>query len=406
MNITLTEGAIDLDLALLDPDPTNPRTDLGDLTGLIESIQQNGIIEPPIVTADGDGRYIIVAGHRRTAAALAAGLTSTLCIVRPHTLAERASVHLVENLHREGLTPLDEAAAYQQLADLGLSQRQIADKVGVSQPHVNRRLKLDRLPQAGRDLLVAGRITVRQAETLVDLPDGDIDQVVETVAGRASNYEGQVPDWTVGDAIKKLDTARKHAVALGEGEGSGLVQLQRQPYAGAGDFEPCAKRVATHWYLGVDGVKVLWAKARELTTKTTSTTSADAPCISAAEHTAAREARKDLLRDLIENGEHTLLRQHGLARAMEELLTDSYLELTRRDVAALGPDVAADLSDDPALLLAVAALAKAANFDDLEHDPAVAAGHEVEERAMWVALGYELQWWEQNPDAADEMDAA
>jgi len=245
----------------IEPAPDNPRSDLGDLTGLRESIAENGVIEPLIVTPHGDG-YRIVAGHRRYAALCEDEHETAPCIIREMTTIDRISVMAVENMQRADLTPLDEARAFQQLADLGLSQRAIAERVGVSQAHVSRRLKLGRLPDKARTLLERNVLTIRQAETLADLPDGDIDDVVALV-NAPDTLDYTLPDWTVDQAIKKLATDRKHADALATGEASGLARLDRQPYKGAGTHEPCSRTQATHWYLGHDTTTIVWAREAE-----------------------------------------------------------------------------------------------------------------------------------------------
>ncbi len=128
----------------LHPDPANPRQDLGDLTELAASIVQLGVLEPLIVTAHPTvrGEWQIVAGHRRHAAATLAGVMLVPAVIRVFDDVERRLAMLVENLHRRDLDPFDEARGYQMLVDLGLSQRDIAERVGCSQPHVSRRLKL------------------------------------------------------------------------------------------------------------------------------------------------------------------------------------------------------------------------------------------------------------------------
>jgi ParB/RepB/Spo0J family partition protein len=169
--------------------PQNPRDSLGDLQELTASIREFGVLQPPVVIpaaafaanwpehveAIGGADWVIVAGHRRHAAAHAADLTEIAVIVR-EDLATReaaAAAFVVENVHRAALEPLEEAQAYGLLADLGISQRDIARRTGVSQSHVSKRLSLLGLPQPAQDALAAGELVVTEALALaaVDVAD-------------------------------------------------------------------------------------------------------------------------------------------------------------------------------------------------------------------------------------------
>lgn len=128
--------------ASLDPNPDNPRKDLGDLTELSASIAAQGVQQPLVVTpADKDGRHTIIMGHRRYAAALKAGLDTLPCIVRKAGPQEQAELMLVENIQRAGLTPIEEAKGYARLLDLGESEDRMAKATGRSRATVRRRLK-------------------------------------------------------------------------------------------------------------------------------------------------------------------------------------------------------------------------------------------------------------------------
>lgn len=136
-------------VAAIVPNPANPRRDLGDLDGLVASIHAVGLLEPLVVEwASPSSPYRLLAGHRRLAAAKAAGLAEVPCLVRQGEVepAMRMEMALVENLQREGLSPLDEADGYAELVKLGLSQRRIAERVGCSQSHVSKRMDLLALP--------------------------------------------------------------------------------------------------------------------------------------------------------------------------------------------------------------------------------------------------------------------
>ena len=149
----------------------NPRKAVGDVSELAESIAALGILEPLIAAeADGDGPLTVVAGHRRLAAARRAGLQLVPVIVRQLSDAERCSIMLTENLQREGLTALEEAAAYRRLVvELGVSQRELARRVGRSQSHISKRMALLQLPAGAQAALDAGGITLEDAGHLQKL---------------------------------------------------------------------------------------------------------------------------------------------------------------------------------------------------------------------------------------------
>ncbi|WP_445341623.1 ParB/RepB/Spo0J family partition protein [Bifidobacterium sp. ESL0820] len=128
--------------ANLNPNPDNPRKDLGDLTELSASIAAQGVQQPLVVTsADKQGRHTIIMGHRRYAAAIKAGLDTLPCIVRKAGQQEQAELMLVENTQRAGLTPIEEAKGYARLLELGESEDQMAKATGRSRTTVRRRLR-------------------------------------------------------------------------------------------------------------------------------------------------------------------------------------------------------------------------------------------------------------------------
>lgn len=138
-----------LPLTQIEPDPGQPRRDLGDLTELAASIRELGVVQPIIVSVAGFERYRILAGERRFSAAGIAGLATIPAIVRSVEDHERLQLQIIENLHRKDLTPFEEARAYQALADqFGLKQEEIARRLGRSQESVSEILRLLDLPPA------------------------------------------------------------------------------------------------------------------------------------------------------------------------------------------------------------------------------------------------------------------
>ena len=145
--------------------PENPRTFLTDLEGLAQSIRENGLIQPVVVQkVPGEHGYRIVAGHRRTAAARKLGWPRVPCIIRRDMLPdEELLAMLVENGQRANLDPIEEARALKKLRDVGLSQADIARRVGLSTQTVGSRLALLLLPAEEQDAIRAGHLSMARA---------------------------------------------------------------------------------------------------------------------------------------------------------------------------------------------------------------------------------------------------
>jgi ParB family chromosome partitioning protein len=143
------------------------------LAELAASIREIGVLQPVLVRpADEDGTYELIAGERRWRAARRAGLAVIPAIVRSTTDEGSMERALIENLHRQDLTPLEEAAAYQQLIeDFGLTHEQVATRVGKSRSAVTNTLRLMSLPAAIQHLLADGRLTAGHAKALLGTPD-------------------------------------------------------------------------------------------------------------------------------------------------------------------------------------------------------------------------------------------
>jgi ParB family chromosome partitioning protein len=168
-------GVRQLRLFELHPSTVQPRTrfEETDLEQLADSIREQGIVQPLIVTPDPKGGFIIVAGERRWRAARRAGLESVPAVVR-EVRDERhlLELALVENLQRADLNALEEAEAYHALhQDFGLSQEDIAQRVGKGRPTVANSLRLLKLSPGVRELLRSGQLTAGQARPLLAVGD-------------------------------------------------------------------------------------------------------------------------------------------------------------------------------------------------------------------------------------------
>jgi ParB family chromosome partitioning protein len=140
------------------------------LDELAASIRTQGIIQPLIVRIRPEGGYELVAGERRWRAAQRAGLHDVPAVVRDIAPAQAFEMALVENLQREDLNPIEEAAGYERLiAEFGYTQEKLADRVGKDRSTVANSLRLLRLPEAVRGLVAQGRLSMGHARALLGL---------------------------------------------------------------------------------------------------------------------------------------------------------------------------------------------------------------------------------------------
>lgn len=164
-----------LDIDLIAPNPEQPRTHFEpeQLRELAESIKDHGIIQPLIVTRDDEGGYRLIAGERRLQAARLAGLEAVPVVVREAADEELLELALVENIQRADLNPVEEAMAYRRLVEeYGLTQEEVARRVGKSRATVANALRLLQLEAEIRRSLVAGEISEGHARALLGLPEG------------------------------------------------------------------------------------------------------------------------------------------------------------------------------------------------------------------------------------------
>lgn len=193
-----------VDILMLDPSPGQPRKEFGDLTDLVTSIQERGILEPILVRESGN-RFQIIAGERRYRAALEAGLTRVPCIVLDVDDRGVLEISLVENLQRKDLNPFEEADAIQRLVDtLELTHDQTARRLGRSRSALTETLSLVHLPESIRERCLRSNLLNRslllQIVRLKDEPamHALLDQIEK---GKLSRQE--VRD------LKKKETPRK-----------------------------------------------------------------------------------------------------------------------------------------------------------------------------------------------------
>jgi ParB family chromosome partitioning protein len=176
----------ELPLDAITPNPRQPRTQFDDdaLAELAASLREVGILQPVVVRAVAgaeSGRYELVMGERRWRAAQAAGLETIPAIVRETADDALLRDALLENLHRQQLNPLEEAAAYQQLlAEFGATHEQLASRLGRSRPQISNTLRLLQLPAGVQRRVAAGVLSAGHARALLALPDGDAQERLAT----------------------------------------------------------------------------------------------------------------------------------------------------------------------------------------------------------------------------------
>jgi ParB family chromosome partitioning protein len=164
----------ELDVEAISPNPYQPRTDFDEsaLEDLAASVRQLGIIQPLTVRALGDGRYELIAGERRLRASRRAGLKRVPAYVREADTEEMLEMAIVENVQREDLNPIEVALGYQRLMEeIGLTQEQVADKVGKNRSTVANLLRLLRLPPRVQASLREGTLSGGHARALVSIED-------------------------------------------------------------------------------------------------------------------------------------------------------------------------------------------------------------------------------------------
>lgn len=158
------------------PNPQQPRTVFDDqsIEELSRSIRETGIIQPVLVVPE-DDHYRIIVGERRWRAAQKAGLRSIPVIIRNLSREKQLEIQIIENVHREDLNPLEIARAFQRLSsELGLTQQEIAERVGKDRASVANYLRLLKLPEEIRNFIMEEKLSMGQAKAILALEDPDL----------------------------------------------------------------------------------------------------------------------------------------------------------------------------------------------------------------------------------------
>ncbi len=164
----------EVDIDLIDPNPEQPRTFFSEekLEELSQSIRENGLVQPILLRRKGDGRYQLVAGERRWRAAQRVGMQRVSAVVREVEDEKLLEIALIENIQRQELNPIEEAAAYQRLMEvLGLTQEDVAKRVGKDRSSVANYVRLLKLPALVQAMLEKEQLSMGHARALLGLED-------------------------------------------------------------------------------------------------------------------------------------------------------------------------------------------------------------------------------------------
>lgn len=167
-------GQLWVSVDLLKPNPHQPRKEFDEepLNELADSIREHGILQSITVEDAGDGTFYIIAGERRSRAARIAGLSEVPVQLRKFNDQKKLEVALIENIQRQDLNPIEEAEAYYQLMEIsGLSQEQVAARVGKNRSTVANAIRLLKLPEDMRTSLIQGHISPGHARALLAVKD-------------------------------------------------------------------------------------------------------------------------------------------------------------------------------------------------------------------------------------------
>ena len=246
-------GILMLGIEEIEPDRRQPRRHFDEvhILELADSIRAKGVLQPILVRRDGD-RYAIVAGERRWRAAQRAGVREVPCIVRDVAEPEAFELALIENIQREDLNAIEEAEAYQRLIEYhGLTQEELAQRVGKERSTVANALRLLRLPDAIKHAMSSGALTMGHARALLALSDEtdlrraaekvinealsvrEVEQLVQRLKGKKIVRRERVGNGSVQlrHVVEKLQRKLGAKVAVRDRGGAGTLELRYHSHA-------------------------------------------------------------------------------------------------------------------------------------------------------------------------------
>ncbi|ADU28282.1 ParB/RepB/Spo0J family partition protein [Ethanoligenens harbinense] len=253
---------VNLRLSEIEPNTDQPRKEFEPeaLSQLADSIRQHGILQPLLVRPiPGTGTYQLVAGERRWRAARMAGLSEAPVVIREMDDTAVLEVALIENLQREDLNPIEEAEGFHALIETyGLTQDEVATRVGKSRPAVANALRLLSLPEKIRAMVQDGRLSQGHARTLLALDNEQAQNELADLAvakklsvreleklvkhyGKGETKEKPLPSVFAVETERSLTDLFGRKVKVMEGKGKGMLSLE---YYGEDDLRALVKRLA------------------------------------------------------------------------------------------------------------------------------------------------------------------
>lgn len=244
------EGILFLDLNDIKPNTKQPRKNFADdkIDELAKSIEIHGVIQPILVRPSREG-YEIVAGERRWRAARRASLRQIPCIIRELSEEQNMLVSIIENMQREDLNPIEEAAALNQMiTTFGLTQEEVSKSIGKSRPYIANALRLLRLPAEIQEMVAEGNLTSGHARAIAGIKEKEKQlrlanrvannglsvRETELLAGKAGGEDIQKPhksksrmkNCEITDMENELKNALGTKVAINHGARRGKIEIE------------------------------------------------------------------------------------------------------------------------------------------------------------------------------------
>lgn len=195
-------------------DQPRKKFDENGLKELSASIKEKGILQPLIVTPNGDGSFKLVAGERRLRAARLVGLKKVPVIIRKSADQDRLETALIENIQREDLNPIEIARGLEHLQGFGLTQEALAERLSMDRASIGHYLRILKLPEATRALVGEGKLSLGHAKVLLSVEQP---QEIDSLAARAVKE---------GLSVRALEKITKEAAAQGSGRGKKIKAIR------------------------------------------------------------------------------------------------------------------------------------------------------------------------------------
>jgi ParB family chromosome partitioning protein len=244
----IRDGLAQIPIGQINPNPYQPRKVFNEasIEELARSVREHGIVQPLVVSRTGDSRYRLIAGERRLRAAQRAGLQTVPAVIKELMKeGDALQIALIENIQREDLNPIEEAAAYHQLHDeFGLTQEEISRRVGKERSTVANFLRLLRLPDTVKKLLAGGQLSMGHARALLSIDSAkrqellaervvknnlnvrQTEMLAATASARPSVKREKPKDVFTRDAEEKLTRSLRTKVAIDRRRRGGVIHIR------------------------------------------------------------------------------------------------------------------------------------------------------------------------------------